>query len=64
MPLLSLPSVGTLPGIVVKPFTYPVPYWTVGLAWRSTSPRRTLFEALADVLRELAPAAFGSFVAS
>jgi LysR family hydrogen peroxide-inducible transcriptional activator len=56
LPLLSLPSVGSLPGIVVRPFTKPVPYRTVGLAWRLTSPRRLLFETLATVLRQLAPA--------
>jgi LysR family transcriptional regulator, hydrogen peroxide-inducible genes activator len=55
LPLLSLPSVASLPGIVVRPFAKPVPYRTVGLAWRPTSPRRPLFETLATVLRQLAP---------
>jgi LysR family transcriptional regulator, hydrogen peroxide-inducible genes activator len=55
LPLLSLPSVGSLPGIVVRPFTRPVPFRTVGLAWRPTSPRRVLFETLANVLRLLEP---------
>jgi LysR family transcriptional regulator, hydrogen peroxide-inducible genes activator len=50
-----LPSVGSLPGIVVRPFVKPVPYRTVGLAWRPTSPRRRLFETLAEALRPLAP---------
>jgi LysR family hydrogen peroxide-inducible transcriptional activator len=55
LPQLSVPTIGKLPGIVVKPFTKPVPYRTIGLAWRPTSPRRTLFEAVADVLRRLGP---------
>lgn len=55
LPLLSLPSIGSLPGIVVRPFTRPIPYRTVGLAWRPTSPRRILFETLASVLRGLEP---------
>src|SRR5688572_29592949 len=57
LPMLSVPTVGKLPGIVVKPFAKPVPYRTIGLAWRLTSPRRVLFETLAEVLRGLAPAA-------
>ena len=57
LPMLSVPSVGKLPGIVVKPFAKPVPYRTIGLAWRLTSPRRVLFETLAEVLRGLAPLA-------
>jgi len=55
LPQLSVPTVGSLPGMVVKPFVKPVPYRTIGLAWRPTSPRRALFEAVADALRELAP---------
>jgi hypothetical protein len=47
--------VGNLPGIVLRPFSKPVPYRTVGIAWRPTSPRRALFEAIAEALRELAP---------
>lgn len=53
LPQLSVPTVGTLPGLVVKPFAKPVPYRTIGIAWRPTSPRRALFEAIGDVLREL-----------
>jgi LysR family transcriptional regulator, hydrogen peroxide-inducible genes activator len=56
LPLLSVPTVGSLPGLVVKPFAKPVPYRTIGIAWRTTSPRRELFEAIGQVLRELAPA--------
>jgi LysR family hydrogen peroxide-inducible transcriptional activator len=55
LPELSVPTVGSLPGMVVKPFVKPVPYRTIGLAWRPTSPRRALFEVIADALRELAP---------
>jgi LysR family transcriptional regulator, hydrogen peroxide-inducible genes activator len=55
LPQLSVPSVGTLPGLVVKPFAKPVPYRTIGIAWRPTSPRRALFEAIGAVLSELAP---------
>jgi LysR family hydrogen peroxide-inducible transcriptional activator len=55
LPELSVPTVGSLPGLVVKPFAKPVPYRTIGIAWRSTSPRRALFEVIADALRELAP---------
>jgi LysR family hydrogen peroxide-inducible transcriptional activator len=55
LPELSVPTVGNLPGIVVRPFSRPVPYRTIGIAWRPTSPRRALFEAIAVALRELAP---------
>jgi LysR family transcriptional regulator, hydrogen peroxide-inducible genes activator len=55
LPQLSVPTVGTLPGIVVRPFAKPVPYRTIGLAWRPTSPRRELFEAVAGVLKRLGP---------
>jgi LysR family transcriptional regulator, hydrogen peroxide-inducible genes activator len=55
LPQLSVPTVGSLPGMVVKPFVKPVPYRTIGIAWRPTSPRRALFEVIADALRELAP---------
>jgi len=53
LPQLSVPTVGTLPGIVVRPFAKPVPYRTIGLVWRPTSPRRELFEAVAGVLRRV-----------
>jgi LysR family transcriptional regulator, hydrogen peroxide-inducible genes activator len=55
LPELSVPTVGSLPGLVVKPFVKPVPYRTIGIAWRPTSPRSALFEVVADALRELAP---------
>ena len=55
LPELSVPTVGTLPGMMVKPFVKPVPYRTLGIVWRPTSPRRVLFEAIAAALRELAP---------
>lgn len=59
LPRLSVPTVGKLPGIVVKPFTKPVPYRTIGLAWRPTSPRRPLFEALGAALACAAEASHG-----
>jgi LysR family hydrogen peroxide-inducible transcriptional activator len=55
LPQLAVPTVGALPGIIVKPFAKPVPFRTIGLAWRPTSPRRLLFETLAEALIELAP---------
>jgi LysR family hydrogen peroxide-inducible transcriptional activator len=57
LPELSVPTVGNLPGMVVKPFVKPVPYRTIGIAWRPTSPRRVLFEAIAVALKVLAPSA-------
>lgn len=57
LPQLSLSTVGKLPGLVVRPFTKPVPYRTIGLAWRRSSPRRALFETLAKALRTLDTAA-------
>lgn len=56
LPQLSVSTVGSMPGLVVKPFAKPVPYRTIGIVWRPTSPRRELFEAIGEVLRELAPA--------
>jgi LysR family transcriptional regulator, hydrogen peroxide-inducible genes activator len=55
LPQISVATVGALPGMVVKPFARPVPYRTIGIAWRPTSPRRPLFEAIGEALRELAP---------
>ena len=55
LPQLSVPTVGSLPGLVVKPFARPVPYRTIGIVWRPTSPRRALFEAIGGVLRQLGP---------
>jgi LysR family transcriptional regulator, hydrogen peroxide-inducible genes activator len=55
LPELSVPTVGTLPGMMVKPFVKPVPYRTIGIVWRPTSPRRVLFEVIGAALRELAP---------
>ncbi len=37
----------------VCPFTAPAPYRTIGLAWRSSSPRRDEFLLLAEHLRKL-----------
>jgi LysR family hydrogen peroxide-inducible transcriptional activator len=57
LPEISLATVGNLPGMLVKPFVKPVPFRTIGIAWRPTSPRRALFEIIAHVLKELAPKA-------
>lgn len=50
LPQLSVATVGKLPGIVIRPFTKPVPFRTIGLAWRPTSPRRMLLDALASAV--------------
>jgi LysR family hydrogen peroxide-inducible transcriptional activator len=55
LPELSIPMVGNLPGMLVKPFSSPVPFRTIGIVWRPTSPRRALFEVIGDALRALAP---------
>lgn len=57
LPELSVPTVGRLPGIVLRPFAKPVPYRTIGLAWRATSPRQALFSTLAGALSQLGPTA-------
>jgi hypothetical protein len=41
--------------MMVKPFVKPVPYRTIGIVWRPTSPRRVLFEVVGAALRELSP---------
>jgi LysR family hydrogen peroxide-inducible transcriptional activator len=53
LPSVSLESEGKLPGLEVRPFSKPVPYRTIGLAWRRTSPREELFRALGSALSEL-----------
>ncbi len=55
LPAISLRTEGRLPGLAVRPFQKPVPYRTIGLAWRSTSPRGELFQAIAECLSGLAP---------
>ena len=57
LPAISLRTEGRLPGLAVRPFEKPVPFRTIGLAWRSTSPRKELFQAIADCLTGLAPEA-------
>lgn len=57
LPSISLRTEGRLPGLTVRPFQKPVPYRTVGIAWRATSPRQELFEVVAECLRALAPEA-------
>lgn len=53
LPALSLASLRELPGLMVRPFADPVPYRTIGLAWRPTTPRRALFDVLSEVLSRL-----------
>ncbi len=55
LPTISLRTEGRLPGLTVRPFQKPVPYRTIGLAWRSTSPRKELFRVIADCLTTLSP---------
>jgi LysR family hydrogen peroxide-inducible transcriptional activator len=55
LPTLSLGTEGRLPGLRVIPFVKPVPYRTIGLAWRTTSPRKELFRSIGECLQELAP---------
>ncbi|HEX2732348.1 MAG TPA: LysR substrate-binding domain-containing protein [Polyangiaceae bacterium] len=54
LPSLSLKTEGKLAGLAVRPFDEPVPFRTIGLAWRRTSPRKALFRAIAQSLRTLA----------
>lgn len=53
LPELSLEAESRLPGLIVRPFLKPVPFRTVGLAWRKTSPRKELFRGLARAFCEL-----------
>lgn len=43
------------PELVTRPFRKPVPHRTIGLAWRSTSPRGEEFELLGDEMRRPPP---------
>lgn len=56
LPSMSLRTEGRLPGLAVRPFLKPVPFRTIGLAWRKTSPRKELFRALAAALSDLGDA--------
>ena len=38
------------PAIVLRPFSRPEPFRTIGLAWRKTTPHRAAFERLAPLL--------------
>jgi LysR family transcriptional regulator, hydrogen peroxide-inducible genes activator len=53
LPAMALASEARVPGLVTVPFAKPVPYRTIGLAWRKTSPRVELFETLAQILGTL-----------
>lgn len=54
LPALSLATETQLPGLIVRPFLKPVPFRTVGLAWRKTSPRKELFRSLARAFGSIA----------
>lgn len=54
LPALSLQIEQQLPGLIVRPFQKPVPFRTLGLAFRRTSPRKELFRNLATGLAEIA----------
>lgn len=55
LPELALPvEVGGNPAIHVVPFREPPPSRTVGLAWRTSSPRRSDFAAFGRLVTELA----------
>lgn len=50
LPKLSLPIEQRTPDLAFVPLTKPVPARTIGLAWRSTSPREEEFRALGSLL--------------
>jgi LysR family hydrogen peroxide-inducible transcriptional activator len=50
LPELSLPIEERTPDLAFVPLTKPVPARTIGLAWRSTSPREEEFRALGKLL--------------
>lgn len=54
LPALSLQTETQLPGLTVRPFQKPIPFRTLGLAFRKTSPRKPLFHALAGAFTEIA----------
>jgi LysR family hydrogen peroxide-inducible transcriptional activator len=53
LPALAVPIEAQLPGLIVRPFLKPVPYRTLGLAFRKTSPRKELFSELARMLSKI-----------
>jgi LysR family hydrogen peroxide-inducible transcriptional activator len=54
LPALSVQTETQLPGLIVRPFQKPVPFRTLGLAFRKTSPRKQLFQGLAGAFAEIA----------
>lgn len=54
LPALAVPTETQLPGLVVRPFLKPVPFRTLGLAFRKTSPRKELFLDLAKAFAKIA----------
>jgi LysR family hydrogen peroxide-inducible transcriptional activator len=53
LPALAVPTEAQVPGLIVRPFLKPVPYRTLGLAFRKTSPRKELFSELAKTLSKI-----------
>jgi LysR family hydrogen peroxide-inducible transcriptional activator len=54
LPALSVQTETQMPGLIVRPFQKPVPFRTLGLAFRKTSPRKDLFRDLAQAFAEIA----------
>jgi LysR family hydrogen peroxide-inducible transcriptional activator len=54
LPALAVQTESQLPGLIVRPFQKPVPFRTLGLAFRKTSPRKDLFLSLAQAFAEIA----------
>lgn len=60
LPQLALPvEVGASAAIRIVPFGEPPPSRTIGLAWRTSSPRRPDFAAVGDLVTELAHGTVG-----
>ncbi|MCY1433255.1 LysR substrate binding domain protein [compost metagenome] len=52
LPFSAVDSHHYAPGVIdVRPFTAPVPYRTVAIAWRASFPRPRAIEVLADSIR-------------
>lgn len=53
LPTLALPVEGKAENLAVIPFRKPVPYRTIGLAWRPSSARAQEFRQLGELLKSL-----------
>lgn len=51
LPTLALPVEGRVENVTVIPFREPQPYRTIGLAWRTTSPRASEYRELGELLK-------------